>query len=63
MSFVRLANPSCDVVFVSNELGLGLVPMDKISRQFRDISGKMNQAVAYQAKTVSFVAGLLSLLR
>ena len=51
-----LANPSCDVVLVSNELGLGLVPMDKISRQFRDISGKMNQAVACQAKTVSFVA-------
>ena len=51
--------PTCHVVLVNNEIGQGLVPMDKLSRQFRDISGTMNQAVAKKAKKVTFIsAGL-----
>lgn len=53
--------PSCHVVLVSNEVGLGLVPMDKLSRQFRDISGTLNQAVAKKAKRVSFISAGLPL--
>lgn len=56
-----LATPTCEAVIVSNEIGLGLVPMDKISREFRDICGTLNQAVAKQAKQVSFVAAGLPL--
>ena len=46
----------CPVMLVSNEIGLGLVPMDKLSRRFRDHSGTMNQQIAALASTVYFVA-------
>jgi len=34
------------VVFVTNETGEGIVPMQPISRKFRDLSGQMNVAFA-----------------
>lgn len=47
------------VVMVSNELGLGLVPGDSVSREFRDLAGRMNQLVAAEADEVHFlVSGL-----
>ena len=51
-----LTTVPCSVIFVSNEIGLGLVPMDKLSRRFRDHSGTMNQQIAALANTVYFVA-------
>lgn len=44
------------VIFVSNEVGMGLVPETAIGREFRDHQGKLNQAVAKAADTVSFIA-------
>jgi adenosylcobinamide kinase/adenosylcobinamide-phosphate guanylyltransferase len=47
------------VVMVSNELGLGLVPGDAASREFRDVAGRMNQLIAAEADEVYFlVSGL-----
>ena len=47
------------VVMVSNELGLGLVPGDAVSREFRDVAGRMNQLIAAEADEVHFlVSGL-----
>ena len=43
------------VVMVSNELGLGLVPGDPQSRQFRTLAGQVNQRVAEAADEVYFV--------
>jgi adenosylcobinamide kinase/adenosylcobinamide-phosphate guanylyltransferase len=43
------------VVIVSNELGLGLVPLEASVRQFRDLAGKVNQLVALEADEVYFV--------
>jgi len=59
-AFLRAAR-ACpgQVVVVSNELGLGLVPGDAGSRQFRDAAGRMNQLVAAEADEVYFlVSGL-----
>lgn len=44
------------IVLVSNEIGHGLVPMDGQNRQFRDLHGELNQAVAAAVDQVIFVA-------
>jgi len=47
------------VVVVSNELGLGLVPVTKTVRAFRDLAGLVNQQVAAEADEVYLaVSGL-----
>jgi adenosylcobinamide kinase/adenosylcobinamide-phosphate guanylyltransferase len=52
------ASPS-RVVMVSNELGMGLVPGDAVSREFRDAAGRINQFIAAEADEVYFlVSGL-----
>ena len=43
------------VVIVSNELGMGLVPVGRFVRRFRDLAGKVNQHVAAEADEVYFV--------
>jgi adenosylcobinamide kinase / adenosylcobinamide-phosphate guanylyltransferase len=51
----------CDALFiiVSNEVGLGIIPGDKVSRLYRDALGRANQALAARADEVYFmVAGL-----
>ncbi|WP_288947537.1 bifunctional adenosylcobinamide kinase/adenosylcobinamide-phosphate guanylyltransferase [uncultured Megasphaera sp.] len=40
------------VIFVTNELGCGIVPMSRISRLYRDVVGKVNQYAAGQADEV-----------
>ena len=34
------------VIFVTNEIGLGIIPDNKLARYFRDIAGRVNQTVA-----------------
>lgn len=47
------------VLIVSNEVGMGIVPLGEINRQFQDEQGRLNQAVANVADKVSFItAGL-----
>lgn len=49
------------VIFVSNEVGMGIVPLGEINRQFQDEQGRLNQAVAAVANKVTFVAAGLPL--
>lgn len=44
------------VILVSNEVGLGLVPANRLGRDFRDLAGKLNQIVAGKAGEVLFMA-------
>ena len=51
-----------DIVFVSNEVGMGIVPWGAVSRCFADEAGRLNQAVAARAQQVVFVAAGLPLV-
>ena len=42
-------------IFISNEVGEGIVPMHPVSRQFRDLSGIMNQEFARASDKVYFM--------
>ena len=45
-----------EIILVSNEVGMGIVPLGEINRQFQDEQGRLNQAVAAIADSVSFIA-------
>ena len=48
-----------DLIIVTNEVGMGLVPEDRSSRYYRDILGRANRTAASRADRVCFmVAGL-----
>ncbi len=47
------------VIVVSNEVGMSIVPENRLAREFRDAQGRLNQQIAAAADTVEFVtAGL-----
>ena len=50
-----------NVVIVSNEVGMGLVPAYPLGRYFREIAGKMNQFVAEKADEAYFVVSGISM--
>jgi len=42
-------------IFVSNEVGMGIVPIESLGRRFRDLSGMANQKMAEAVQTVIFM--------
>lgn len=49
------------ILLVSNEVGMGIVPLGEINRQFQDEAGRLNQAVAALCHEVVFIAAGLPL--
>ena len=58
---LNVTNEFENVIIVSNELGMGLVPRYPLGRYFREIAGKMNQIVAEKADEVYFVVSGISM--
>ncbi|MBO6559787.1 MAG: bifunctional adenosylcobinamide kinase/adenosylcobinamide-phosphate guanylyltransferase [Nisaea sp.] len=51
--------PGGRLVLVANEVGYGIVPENRLARQFRDHAGRLNQRIAAAADEVTLVvAGL-----
>jgi len=57
-----LARRPGPLVFVANEVGLGIVPENALARRFRDDAGRLNQRVAARADRVVFIAAGLPLM-
>jgi len=52
-------NSNATIIFVSNEVGGGIVPENKLARRFRDLAGLANQMLAANADKVFLtVAGV-----
>ena len=51
----KIKGLSADVIFITNEVGSGIVPDNKLARDFRDIAGEVNQKIAASADTVVFM--------
>ena len=62
----RLANAigalESPAIFVSNEVGLGIVPETKLGRAFRDAQGRLNRDLAAACDAVVFLAAGLPIL-
>lgn len=57
-----IENPPCEIVIVSNEIGMGVVPENELARRFRDLAGWLNQRVAKLASKVVFMVSGLPLM-
>lgn len=58
---IALAEATGPVVLVSNEVGLGVIPMGEEVRLYVDLLGRMNQQVAAVCARVTFMAAGLPL--
>lgn len=62
--FLDLLEKRQNIILVSNELGQGVLPTDKASREFIDQAGLLNQKIATIADNVYFVtAGIAQQLK
>lgn len=52
---VALKAAKSQSIIVSNEVGLGIVPENRLARDFRDIAGRINQIVADKSSEVFFM--------
>ena len=48
-------NHGGNIIFVTNEVGMGLVPESPLGRRFRDLAGRVNQVVAAACDEVVLV--------
>jgi adenosylcobinamide kinase/adenosylcobinamide-phosphate guanylyltransferase len=54
-----LADLDFHLIFVTNELGCGIVPENPLARRFRDLMGRTNQRIAQAAdEVIVMIAGL-----
>jgi len=59
---LALEHTKADILVVSNEVGLGVIPLGEVSRLFVDHAGWMNQSIASVADKVTFVAAGLPMI-
>lgn len=61
---VAIKKSPASFILVTNEVGMGIVPVEPLARRFRDLAGKANQRAAEAADTVVFmVSGIPMFLK
>ena len=55
LKILRHKKQDTHIYIVSNEVGTGIVPENKLAREFRDLAGTMNQKVAGASDEVFMV--------
>ena len=58
---IAVKNLTGSVILVGNEIGLGVIPMGRETREFVDTLGRLNQDVAAACERVTFMAAGLPL--
>ncbi len=62
--YEALSNFSGQLILVSNEVGLGVIPMHKMTRRFVDEAGFLHQQIALLShRVVLMMAGLPQILK
>ncbi|MCG6982086.1 MAG: bifunctional adenosylcobinamide kinase/adenosylcobinamide-phosphate guanylyltransferase [Deltaproteobacteria bacterium] len=56
-----LHSPPCHLILVTNEIGMGVIPADSATRQFRDLAGSLNQQLAERAHEIILSVSGISL--
>ena len=59
---LKAGSVRASITLVSNEVGMGIIPDNKLARDFRDNQGRLNQAVAALSTRVIFMAVGLPLI-
>ncbi len=64
-AFLRtIEAPPCNLIIVTNEVGMGIVPDNAMARRFRDIAGNVNQKVAGLAdEVILMVSGIATTIK
>lgn len=61
---IEAAKQAEHIIFVANEVGLGVIPMGELSRRFVDEAGRLNRQLAQAADRVVFVvAGIPQVIK
>jgi adenosylcobinamide kinase/adenosylcobinamide-phosphate guanylyltransferase len=54
-----LSSPPCEILLVTNEVGMGIIPIDAMTRRYRDLAGIINQRTAACAdRVILMVSGI-----
>ncbi len=57
--YKKLTDIKCDIIIVTNEIGMGIIPENKLARHYRDIAGFINQKLAKLSNEAFFmISGL-----
>jgi adenosylcobinamide kinase/adenosylcobinamide-phosphate guanylyltransferase len=60
----KLNNLKCNIIIVTNEVGMGIIPENKLARHYRDLAGFTNQKIAKLADEVIFmVSGIATKIK
>lgn len=61
-TLIKVKNKNRNAIIVSNEVGCGIVPKNKLARDFRDVLGNVNRTVSQLSDKVYFMTAGIPIL-